>query len=58
MDNKKDISPKKKISFLQKIVGFTKNDENYLPDVRPTIQIPEKIEKPQKTTSGWKNIKA
>ena len=38
MENKKDTFSSKKPSLLKKIVGFTKSDENYQPEIQKEIK--------------------
>lgn len=55
MDIKKDLSPNpSKYSLFQRIVGFTKSDENYQIENKEI----KKITREKQPWSSWKNIKA
>ena len=56
MENKKDTFSSKKPSLLKKIVGFTKSDENYQPEIQKEIKV-QPVET-KKLSSRWRNIKA
>jgi hypothetical protein len=56
MDIKQDAS-NKKTSLFKKIIGFTKSDENYQPEIHPESKIPQRVEK-EKIPSFWRNVKA
>jgi hypothetical protein len=43
MDIKRDI-PHKKTSLLKKILGFTKSDVDFQPDILPDLVVVQKLE--------------